>query len=166
LASFVGGPSVAIELCRPVITTYAARIVPLGPAPAVANEAKLLTNYVAYAGLDLIGQVQSYGERAGIPQAFIRDMLNSCFAHPALREYNDRIAGRLYDQVEFDTIAGLKDLDLIHAATGAARAPLAFAGIVRDRFLAAIANGFGDRDMCATAEITRGLAGLKPSVAA
>jgi 3-hydroxyisobutyrate dehydrogenase-like beta-hydroxyacid dehydrogenase len=161
LASFVGGPAAAIDLCRPVLATYAARIVPMGPDPAVANEAKLLTNYVAYAGLDLIGQVHSYGERAGIPPGFIREMLNGCFAHPALRGYNDRIAGRLYDEVEFDTIAGLKDLDLIHAATSAARAPLAFAGIVRDRFLAAIANGLGNRDMCTTAEITRGLAGLK-----
>jgi 3-hydroxyisobutyrate dehydrogenase-like beta-hydroxyacid dehydrogenase len=159
LITLTSGPDEAVERCCAVIATYAARIIKLGPQPGLANTAKLLTNYVAYASLELIGQVCAYAERAELPDEFSREMLAGMFA-PALRQYIDRVAGRQYDDVEFDTYGGLKDLDLIAEATTAAATPLAYAGIIRDRLLAAIANGFGDQDMCAIAEIARGLAGL------
>jgi len=164
LVTLVCGPEEGIARCRAVMATYAARIVPLGSSPGVANQAKLLANYIAYSVLELIGQVHAFAERGGIPSGFITEMLDGAFAHPAMREYNQRIAERRYDSVGFDTRAGLKDLDLIQTTTTEIAAPLAFTGIVRDRFLAAIANGGAEKDMCVIAEISRSLCGLPISL--
>jgi len=56
---------------------------------------------------------------------------------------------------------GSKDLRLITETAAEFRVPLPFAGVVRDKIIAAQAHGFGERDWSVFTEIARLNAGLE-----
>ena len=68
---------------------------------------------------------------------------------------------RRYDDVGFDLLGGLKDLQIILDAATETRVPLPFANVVRDKALTAIAHGLDAKDVSVVYEITRMTAGLK-----
>jgi 3-hydroxyisobutyrate dehydrogenase-like beta-hydroxyacid dehydrogenase len=83
--------------------------------------------------VDLIGQVFACGEKSGIDLQHLDAVAATLFAHPGLQEYAARMRARRYDDVGSDLPGGPKDGQLIVDAATEARAPLPFAGIVRDR---------------------------------
>ncbi len=56
LVTFVAGDADAIETARPVITTYAPRMVVVGERPRLAGVAKLIANFLQVSAMDLMGQ--------------------------------------------------------------------------------------------------------------
>jgi len=68
------------------------------------------------------------------------------FSAPAYKVYGQIIVDEDYDRVGFTTRLALKDIDLTMAAAGAAAVPLPSGSVLRDRLLAAIAQGDAERD--------------------
>ena len=160
LMTFAAGDPEAIERCGSVFAAYSAPPINLGAEPRTANSMKLTVNYVLASLIELMGEVYAFAERSGIDPAFANMMLSSMFALPALKGYADRIRARAFEPAGFDLLAGLKDVQLMLQASTEVRVALPYASIVRDKLLAAIANGMEHKDWSATYEITRRNAGL------
>jgi len=160
LISLVAGGAGAIERAHAVLSAYSQAVIPVSSTPAVANSLKLAINYMVCAVADLMGQAYAFGEKSGIDPQQLRMVMQTMFSHPGLQEYASRIHERRFDDVGFDLLAELKDVQLILEASTDARAPLPFANIVRDKVLSALAHGLGAKDCSAVYEITRMCAGL------
>jgi 3-hydroxyisobutyrate dehydrogenase-like beta-hydroxyacid dehydrogenase len=161
LISFVAGDSGAIARCQAVVSAYSRAVLPVGATPAVANSLKLAVNYMLSAIVDLMAQVFAFGEKSGIGQQHLDMVMQTMFSHPGLQEYAARMRERRFDDVGFDLLGGLKDVQLILDASTEVRAPLPFASILRDKVLTAAAHGLGAKDVSVVYEITRMQAGLK-----
>ncbi len=161
LISFVAGDADAIERCEAVVSAYSRATIPTGATPAIANSLKLAVNYMLGAVVDLIGQVFVFGEKSGIDPQHVDMVTQTMFSHPGLQEYAARMRERRFDDVGFDLLGGLKDVQLILDASTEARAPLPFANVIREKALTADAHGLGAKDVSVAYEITRMNAGLK-----
>lgn len=120
----------------------------------------LALNYMVASLVELMGQVYAFGEKSGIDAHLLNQMMASMLAPPALKEYADRIRARDFDEVGFDLLSGLKDVQLMLQASTDTRVALPYASIIREKFLAAIARGMGGKDWSAICEVTRMNAGL------
>jgi 3-hydroxyisobutyrate dehydrogenase-like beta-hydroxyacid dehydrogenase len=161
LVSFVAGDAGAIARCQPVVGAYSRAVLPVGATPAVANSLKLAVNYLLSAVVDLMGQVFAFGEKSGIDGQHLDMVMQTMFSHPGLQEYASRMRERRFDDVGFDLLGGLKDVQLILDASTEVRVPLPFVNVLRDKALTAVAQGLGAKDVSVVYEITRMNAGLK-----
>jgi 3-hydroxyisobutyrate dehydrogenase-like beta-hydroxyacid dehydrogenase len=160
LISFVAGDAGAIARCQAVVSAYSRAVMPVSATPAVANSLKLVVNYMLCAIVDLIGQVFVFGEKSGIDPQYLDMVTQTMFSHPGLQEYAARMRERRFDDVGFDLLGGLKDVQLILEASTETRVPLPFANVVRDKALTAVAHGLGAKDVSVAYEMTRMGAGL------
>ena len=103
----------------------------------------------------------AFGEKSGIERQHLDMVLQTMFSHPGLQEYAARMRERRFDDVGFDLLGGLKDVQLILDASTEACAPLPFANVLRDKALTAVAHGLGAKDVSVVYAITRMSAGLK-----
>jgi 3-hydroxyisobutyrate dehydrogenase-like beta-hydroxyacid dehydrogenase len=161
LLSFVAGDPGISEKCAPVFDAYTLGVTHVGNEHGVANSLKLAVNYMGVSLIELMGQVYAFGERSGIDVRFLNQMMAPMLSHPALRQYAERIRARDFDDVGFDLLSGLKDVELMLQASTETRVALSYAGIIREKFLTAIAHGMGGRDWSAIYEVTRMNAGLE-----
>lgn len=159
LITFLAGQPEPLERARPVISAYADRIIPMGEDPAAANSMKLVGNFMVASLVELIGQVYVFAEKRGVDPAIITGMFKQFM--PATSEYVDRISTRNFENAGFTLDAGLKDVTLILDAAAEVHAPLPYAGIVRDKCLAAQARGMNQLDWSVITEISRMNAGQK-----
>lgn len=159
LITFLAGQPEPLERARPVISTYADRIIPMGEDPAAANSMKLVGNFMVASLVELMGQVYVFAEKRGVDPAIITGMFKQFM--PATSEYVDRISTRNFENAGFTLDAGLKDVMLILDAAAEVHAPLPYAGIVRDKCLAAQARGMNQLDWSVITEISRMNAGQK-----
>ena len=153
LITFLAGKPEPLERARPVISAYADRVIPMGENPAAANSMKLVGNFMVASLVELIGQVYVFAEKRGVDPAIITGMFKQFM--PATSDYVDRISTRNFENAGFTLDAGLKDVMLILDAAAEVYAPLPYAGIVRDKCLAAQARGMSQLDWSAITEISR-----------
>jgi len=159
LGTFLGGKAEAIERARPVIAAYAERIVPMGEDPAVAMSMKLAVNFMVACQVELMGQVLVFAEKRGVNTELITHSIKQFM--PVLREYAERVSSRNFENAGFTLDAGLKDVNLMIEAAAEVQTPLPFAGMIRDRCLAAQALGMSQLDWSVLTEISRLNAGQK-----
>ncbi len=153
LITFLAGKPEPLERARPVISAYADLIIPMGEDPAAANSMKLVGNFMVASLVELIGQVYVFAEKRGVDPAIITGMFKQFM--PATSEYVDRISTRNFDNAGFTLDAGLKDVMLILDAAAEVHVPLPYAGIVRDKCLAAQARGMNQLDWSVITQISR-----------
>lgn len=160
LVTFSAGDEEIVARCEPVFRAYSRTAVRVGAEPAVANSLKIAINYMGVSFLELMGEVYAFGERSGIEARFLDMLMRTMFAPPPFHAYAERIRTRSFDDVGFDLLSGLKDVELILEAARDTRVALPYASIIRDKLLAAIAHGMGEKDWSAFYEVTRMNAGL------
>jgi 3-hydroxyisobutyrate dehydrogenase-like beta-hydroxyacid dehydrogenase len=152
LFTFVAGKPDWIERCRPVISAYADRIIPMGEDPAVAMSMKLIGNFMVASLIELIGEAYVFAQSRGVDPSFLTGMFKQFM--PAASEYVDRISSRDFGRAGFTLDGGTKDVTLILQAAAEVHAPLSYASVVRDKCLAAQARGMGDLDWSCLTEIS------------
>jgi 3-hydroxyisobutyrate dehydrogenase-like beta-hydroxyacid dehydrogenase len=107
-----------------------------------------------------MGEAVVMAEGYGVqPAALLEILTNTLFAAPVYRNYGKLIAERRYEPTGFRLELGLKDVRLELAAGETARTPMSVASLLRDHLLEAIAQGDGERDWAALAEVSRRHAG-------
>jgi 3-hydroxyisobutyrate dehydrogenase-like beta-hydroxyacid dehydrogenase len=159
LFTFVAGSSDSVERSRPVINAYADRIIAMGEDPAVAMSMKLVGNFMVASLIELMGQVYVFAEKRGVDTAIITGMFKQFI--PLASEYVDRISSRNFENAGFTLDGGTKDITLILEAAAEVHAPLPYASLVRDKCLAAQAQGMNQLDWSILTEISRLNAGQK-----
>lgn len=155
------GADDALSVCRPALDAVGQRVFVVGTRPSAANVVKLSGNFLIASMIECLGEAFSLVRKAGVePAAFLDVLTNSLFNAPVYHTYGAAIAERRFQPAGFKLPLGLKDMTLVLAAAQDAAVPMPAASLVHDRMLAGMAQGLGEADWSALAEVVMRNAGL------
>jgi 3-hydroxyisobutyrate dehydrogenase-like beta-hydroxyacid dehydrogenase len=136
-----GAPE-ATETCMPIFAALGQRTFRIDHRPAAANLVKLSGNFLIAAVIESLGEAIALVSKAGIDKHEYLEMLTSTlFATPVYKNYGGMIADTKFEPAGFAAPLGHKDIRLTLAAAEALRVPMPLASLLRDRFLALLAQG-------------------------
>jgi 3-hydroxyisobutyrate dehydrogenase-like beta-hydroxyacid dehydrogenase len=154
------GAPAAIDRCKPIFEALGRGLSVVGEQPWQANVTKIAVNFTLAAAIEAMGEATALIRKSDVePRVFI-EVLNSLFRSPVYENYGRMIADRAFEPAGFRVELGLKDVDLALDASRDATVPMPIAGVMRDQFLSAIADGLKDKDWSAVSEIAARNAGL------
>ena len=155
------GPPEEIERCQPVFDALGRGTSVVGADPWLANAVKLSGNFLIAAALESMGEAFALVRKSGVDAGqFLEIVNNALFNSPLYAGYGGAVAKEQFEPAGFKLRLGFKDLRLVQEAAESAAVPMPLAGVLRDRFLAAMARGEGDLDWAAIARIAAVQAGL------
>lgn len=158
---FAAGPEKALERCRPLLDAMGQRTYAIGADPALANVLKLSCNFLIATLIETLGEAFALTTKAGIaPDRFLEYLTTTIFAAPVYQTYAGLIARKQFEPAGFAMRLGLKDIKLALASGDLHQVPLPAASLVRDQFLAGIANGDADIDWSAVSKVSARNGGL------
>ncbi len=156
------GSQAAKDRVRPILDAMGQGVFDLGERPEAAHVAKLAGNFLIASAIEAMGEAFALVEKSGVERtAFAELMARTIFACPLYQAYAPKIALHQYTPAGFRLPLGLKDVQLAIQTAGEARVPMPIAGVLRDRFLAALAKGRDEMDWSAIALGASEDAGLK-----
>ena len=156
-----GAPS-AVERCLPLLEALGRGVTRLGDTAKTANVVKLTGNFLIATMIEALGESFALTRKAGVaPDTFLDVFVNVFARSPIFENYAKAIANEAYEPAGFKLGLGLKDMRLALAAGEALEVPLPFASVLRDHFLAALAQGKGELDWSGIAQLAAERAGLK-----
>lgn len=160
----VAGAAAAIERCRVLFEAMGQQIFVVGEDPPQANIVKIAGNFLIASALEAMAEAFTLARKHDISAAQLLAIVNgSLFRSPLYENYGGIIAEERFEPAGFALRLGLKDVRLVLDAAEAATSPMPLASLLRDRFLAALASGYGDLDWSALSRVSADQAGL-PSV--
>lgn len=143
----LSGSAMAKQRVHPILDSIGQGTFDFGEDPAAAHVVKLAGNFLLASAIESLAEVLVLGEKNGIDQSRLADMLGSTlFACPAYQTYGRAIAQQRFRPAGFTVELGLKDIDLVLQTAADSTTPLPLAGLLHDRFLAAVAKGRGELD--------------------
>jgi 3-hydroxyisobutyrate dehydrogenase-like beta-hydroxyacid dehydrogenase len=155
------GPPESIARCQPVFDALGRGTSVVGADPWSANAVKLSGNFLIAAALESMGEAFALVRKSGVDAGqFLEIVNNALFNSPLYAGYGSAVAKEQFEPAGFKLRLGFKDLRLVQEAAESAAVPMPLAGVLRDRFLAAMARGEGDLDWAAIARIAALQAGL------
>lgn len=162
LAVVAAGPADDLTKCQPIFDAVGQRTFVVGDEAPKANVVKLAGNFLIATVIESLGEAYALLRKSGVePAQFLEVITNTLFAAPVYKTYGNLIAKEQFEPAGFKLPLGLKDVSLVLAAAGAARAPMPIASLVRDHLLAAIARNGDELDWSSFARISAENAGLK-----
>lgn len=142
-----------VRRIRPALDAMGQRTFVIGETPAQANLLKLTGNFLITCVIESLAEAFALTAKGGIETGKVYELLTeTLFAAPVYKTYGSMILEGKYSPAGFKMALGQKDNRLIQLAAEKLEVPLPFAGIVRDRFLAALAHGDGELDWSAIAK--------------
>ncbi len=154
------GDDSAIERVQSLLDCLGQRTWRVGREPRQANAVKIAGNFLIASAIESMAEAAMMVERHGVrPGDMLNLLTNTLFAAPVYQNYGRMIVERRYEPAAFRLALGLKDLRLVLEAAEVARTPMPFASVLRDHLLEAVAQGDGERDWAALAEVARRHAG-------
>ncbi|MBO0719548.1 MAG: NAD(P)-dependent oxidoreductase [Blastocatellia bacterium] len=149
------GPAEQIERCRPLFEAVGQKTFNIGEEAPAANLIKLTGNFLITSVIESLAESFALVRQYGVdPNAFLDILTDSLFNSPIYRNYGGMIAADKFVPVGFKMPLGLKDNRLLLAAAEEASVPMPIASLVRDRFLAALAQGMCEDDWAAIARLS------------
>lgn len=147
------GSGDAVKRICPALDAMGQRTFVIGETPAQANLLKLTGNFLITCVIESLAEAFALTTKGGIETTKVYELLTeTLFAAPVYKTYGGMILEGKFSPPGFKMALGQKDNRLIQLAAEKLEVPLPFAGIVRDRFLAALAHGDGDLDWSAIAK--------------
>jgi 3-hydroxyisobutyrate dehydrogenase-like beta-hydroxyacid dehydrogenase len=147
------GSGDAVKRICPALDAMGQRTFVIGETPAQANLLKLTGNFLITCVIESLAEAFALTTKGGIETSKVYELLTeTLFAAPVYKTYGGMILEGKFSPPGFKMALGQKDNRLIQLAAEKLEVPLPFAGIVRDRFLAALAHGDGDLDWSAIAK--------------
>jgi 3-hydroxyisobutyrate dehydrogenase-like beta-hydroxyacid dehydrogenase len=153
----IGGPRHLYDRLAPAydVLAEAARRVYVGEEATVATTLKLLSNYLLMSGIAVLAETVVTAQAVGLPDELIRNYLGQLpLVAPALRNRLDDIVSGDHDGW-FSTTLGAKDVRLTEGLARSHGVLLPLAGVVKQRFEEAAAQGWADADIGAVVELLR-----------
>jgi 3-hydroxyisobutyrate dehydrogenase len=154
LAIMCGGHKEAIERVRPVLAAYARNVTHMGPAGA-GQTTKLCNQIIVGSTLAVIAEAVTLAQNSGVdaaqlPQAFAGGFADS----KPLQTWVPRMVNGYSDSIGTANTL-LKDLDVIADVARATGTPIPMAGLAREIFRTLAAQGRGEDDPAALADLYR-----------
>jgi 3-hydroxyisobutyrate dehydrogenase-like beta-hydroxyacid dehydrogenase len=155
------GPAAQIERCRALFDAVGQKTFLAGEDASGANLIKLTGNFLITTVIEGLAEGFALVRKCGLDaNQFLEILTGSLFAAPIYKTYGGLIAADKFEPAGFKMPLGLKDNRLLLAAAEEANVPMPMASLVRDRFLAAMAQGLGEADWSAIARMAAQEAGL------
>ena len=140
------GPAVTLERCRTLFETLGRRWFNVGNEAHQANIVKIARNFMLATIIESLGEAFALVEKSGVPPEQFLDIITSTSMNaPAYKDYGRRIIAPPADPT-FPLRLGLKDVELALEAAADSAVKLPSAALIREHHLAAIAQGYGDKD--------------------
>jgi 3-hydroxyisobutyrate dehydrogenase-like beta-hydroxyacid dehydrogenase len=144
-----------VEGCAALFSAMGQRVFYLGAEPSAANLVKLSGNFLIASVIESLGEALALIGKAGIDQRTYLDLLTATlFNAPLYKIYGGLIVERKFEPAGFAAPLGLKDIRLTMAAAEQLRVPMPLASLLRDRFLALLAQGGDSLDWSAIARLS------------
>ncbi len=151
-----------VRAAQPLLGAMGQKTFVISETPKDANLVKLSGNFLIAAVIESLGEAMALIEKAGIGKHRYLDVLTSTlFTAPVYKAYGTLIADGAFEPAGFAAPLGQKDIRLTLAAAEALQVPLPLASLLRDRFLALIANGGERLDWSAVGSLAAKDAGLR-----
>jgi 3-hydroxyisobutyrate dehydrogenase-like beta-hydroxyacid dehydrogenase len=156
-----GGRSELIEKCQPIFDAIGQKTFVVGEQPAAANVVKLAGNFLISAVIESLAEALALARKSKLdPNQVLEIFTGTLFPAPVYRSYGGMIAADKFEPVGFKMPLGMKDNRLVLEAAEEAAVPMPIASVIRDHFVAAIAQGLGEADWSAIAKVSYRNAGL------
>jgi 3-hydroxyisobutyrate dehydrogenase len=154
LSFLVGGSDSALQAATPVLKAMSKEIIHLGPIGSGAKM-KLINNFLCGVQVASLAEGLTWIERSGLDREKALSILKAgAPGSPLLGAISTRMANHDYT-VNFLLKLMTKDLQYAQIEAANCDVDLRTAEIARGLFEAAIANGFGERDMASVIEPLR-----------
>lgn len=160
LVVVAAGAGEQVGRCRPIFDAIGRQTVIAGEQPWQANAVKLCGNFMIASMLEAFGEAYAVMRKAGVNPHIFLEAMNGLFASPVYANYGAIVADERFLPAGFTAKLGLKDANLALATAQECAAPMPMASLVRDRLIAALANGQGDMDWSSVARVSARNAGL------
>jgi 3-hydroxyisobutyrate dehydrogenase-like beta-hydroxyacid dehydrogenase len=132
---------------RPVLEALSQGIEDLGDSPEAAPTGKIAGNFLIAAATEAMGEAFALLEKSGVDARAWHGLLSrGPFACAIYANYGRFILDRAFTPPGFKLTLGAKDIGLAMAAAQDRQVPMPFASVLRDRFLASMAQGRGELD--------------------
>jgi len=154
------GADAALARCKPLFAVLAKQSFVVGADPWLANVVKIARNFLLATVVESLGEAFALVRKSGVdPAVFFNIITTTSFNAPAYKSYGQRMVEKDFEPT-FSLKLGLKDVALALEAGAAVGVSLPTADLMRERHLAAIAAGFGEKDWAALGEYIAQEAGL------
>ncbi len=155
------GPSEPIEKCRSLFAAMGQKTFMINEDAPAANLIKLCGNFLTTTVIESLAEGFALMRKTGVdPRKFLEVLTESMFSAPVYKTYGEMIAANKFEPAGFKLPLGFKDNRLLQAAAEEASVPMPMASLMHDRFVAALAQGLGNADWSAIAQVTYKSAGL------
>jgi 3-hydroxyisobutyrate dehydrogenase-like beta-hydroxyacid dehydrogenase len=155
-----GGAPDVIERCCPLFDAIGRIVFIAGTEPWQANAVKLSGNFMLASMMETFGEAFAMLRKSGVNPHIFLEIMNSLFASPVYANYGRIIADEQFEPAGFALKLGLKDARLALAAAEECSAPMPIASLIRDHFIAAIAQGQAEHDWSSITRVSARNAGL------
>jgi len=157
----VAGPADQIARCQPLFDAMGQKTFVIGDDPPAATLVKITGNFLITTVIESLGEAFALIKKSGVdPDKFLDLITGTLLSAPVYRTYGAMIAADNFEPVGFRMPLGMKDNRLVLAAAEDAAVPMPMASLIRDRMLAAMAQGMTEADWAAIARISFREAGL------
>ena len=144
------GAAPALEICAPLFAAIGQRTFPMGDDPARANLVKLSGNFLIASVIESLGEAMALVAKGGVdPHAYLEMLTSTLFSAPVYKTYGGLLADKRFTPAGFAAPLGQKDVRLVLAAGETLQVPMPLASLLRDRFLALLAQGGVEMDWSA-----------------
>lgn len=155
------GPQSLIERCQLLFDAVGQKTFVAGPEPSMANVVKLAGNFLITTVIEGLAESFALARKSKVdPGQMLEILTGSLFPAPLYKNYGAMVAHEKFEPVGFKMRLGAKDNRLVLSAAEEVGVPMPMASLVRDHFLAAIAQGMSDDDWAAVARVVYKNAGL------
>ncbi len=157
----MAGPPEKIERCQSLFDAMGQKTFNAGEDAPAANLIKITGNFMISTVIESLGESFALIRKYGLnPNTFLEILTGSLFPAPIYRNYGSMIAADKFEPAGFKLPLGMKDNRLLLSAAEDLAVPMPIASLIRDRFIAALAQGLAEADWAAIARISYRNAGL------
>jgi 3-hydroxyisobutyrate dehydrogenase-like beta-hydroxyacid dehydrogenase len=158
----VGGAAEVIRTCMPVLEAMGQKTSVMSERPEAANLVKISGNFLIASVIEALGEALALVGKGGVDRRQYLELLTSTiFNTPVYKTYGSLIVEEKFEPAGFAASLGQKDVHLALAAADTLSVPMPIASLLRDRFLALIANGGESLDWSAIGQLAARDAGIK-----
>lgn len=156
------GKPAALAIVTPLFDVLGQRTFVISETPSTANLVKLSGNFLIAAVIESLGEAMALVGKGGVdPNQYLEILTSTLFPAPVYKTYGSLIAAGEFEPAGFAAPLGQKDIRLTLAAAEALRVPLPLASLLRDRFLALLAQGGEQLDWSAIGKLAAQDAGAQ-----
>jgi len=150
LAVVAAGLEDATQAAAPLLQAVGRMTTVVSKTPSAANLVKLSGNFLLASAIEALGEAMALVGRSGVDrQCYLEVITSALFDCPPYQLYGGMIAEGHFAPAGFVAPLGQKDIRLALAAAEDLAVPMPLASLLRDRFLALIAQGGGELDWAA-----------------